>query len=63
MDQDTKVKAAIAGVMQYIEVTEEEIPSQTRCQSFSGGTPWSMSGRQTIMQMRGLLQRRLLRRR
>jgi hypothetical protein len=63
MDQDLKMKAAIAGVVQYIEATEEEMPAQQRGQIFTGGTPWSMSGRQAIMQMRALLQRRVLRRR
>jgi hypothetical protein len=63
MDDDTKMKAAIAGVMQYIQVTEEENASGLGDRSHRAPSPWAMNGRQSIMQMRALLQRRVLKRR
>jgi hypothetical protein len=63
MEQDSKAKAAIAGVMQYIQVTEEENVSHSGVQFYRGQSPWALSGRQAIMQMRNLLQRGVLRRR
>ncbi len=62
MDHDIKMKAAIAGVMQYIQATEEENVLRPGVQFFRGPSPWALNGRQAIMQMRSLLQRRVLRR-
>jgi hypothetical protein len=63
MERNIKMKAAIAGVMQYIQVTEEENALRPGYQINRGPNPWSLSGRQSIMQMRALLQRRVLKRR
>jgi hypothetical protein len=62
MEHDIKMKAAIAGVMQYVQATEDEHVLRPGAQFFRVPSPWATSGRQAIMQMRSLLQRRVLKR-
>ena len=72
MENQAKISAAIAAVMQYMQ-EEEAVLMQ---QAVMGGmpqvpsvsapaatfSPWSMNGRQTQMQMRNLMQMRTFRR-
>ena len=61
MSSETKLKAAIAGVLYYMQMEEdyEVEPVVTRRYP----TPWQLSGRTSIMQMRALVQRRVIKRR
>lgn len=62
MQSDIKQKAAIAGVLYYLELEKEEYKVEpTVAKIFP--TPWQLSGRTAIMQMRALVQRRVLKRR
>jgi hypothetical protein len=70
MDKKAKIAAAIsAAVMNYISSEEEIMMMQQAglqtCQPFSGGAQavpvppfniWGVSGRQSVMQMRNLMQ-------
>ena len=60
MHSDKKLKAAIAGVLYYLQSEEEHKIEHVKAQTFP--TPWQLHGRTTIMQMRGLVQRRVLKR-
>jgi len=61
MSEDPKVRAAIAAVLQYLR-SEEETVMQVATAPAQWPSPWAMSGRQSVMRMRDLLQRRLLKR-
>ena len=61
MQEDRKARAAIAGVLSYIKTREEEYIAEPQVSAHMP-TPWQLSGRQSIMQMRGLMQRRVLKR-
>jgi hypothetical protein len=61
MHSDKKLKAAVAGVLYYLQMEEEQKIEHVMAKTFP--TPWQLSGRTTIMQMRGLVQRRVLKRR
>jgi hypothetical protein len=71
MENNKKIAAAIAGVMNYITMEEEAIciqsmarPSITTAPASYTSAPvklWGMSGRQAQMQMRNLLQMRTFR--
>ena len=63
MENDKKVIAAISAVMDYIKTEEEILCMQAGPQaqepSTASLTPpklWGISGRQTMMQMRNLMQ-------
>jgi hypothetical protein len=62
-EQKAKQAAAIAGVLNYLKTESEEQHLQNRTKlpvrPFSA---WTQHGRQTIMHMRGLVQRRVLKR-
>jgi hypothetical protein len=62
MDKAKKILAAIAGVMYYLKSEEEmAVPTApTVAELFP--SPWALNGRQTIMQMRSMVQRRILKR-
>jgi hypothetical protein len=74
MGNDPKTAAAIAAVLQYIKTEEEAIamqfamaPAQAQMPVFGRQPappikPWGVSGRQTQMQMRNLMQLRTFRR-
>ncbi len=59
---DDKKAAAIAGVLYYLR--EEEERQRNACSSLARVLPsaWALYGRQKTMQMRDLVQRRLLKR-
>jgi hypothetical protein len=61
MDPDKKKRAAIASVLYYLKSEEEQ---QYRRPPVPVGipSPWQLQGRQSIMYMRNLLQRRVLKR-
>jgi len=61
MKQDKKIRAAIFGVLHYMRTEEERkhIESNINIRILS---PWQLNGRQTIMQMSNLMQRRLFKR-
>ena len=61
MHPENKLKAAIAGVLYYLQKEQEYEIEPIVTKRFP--TPWQLSGRTTIMQMRGLVQRRILKRR
>lgn len=61
MQQDNKIKAAISGVLHYIN-TEKERKYEASKINMGMISPWQLNGRQTIMQMRSLMQRRVLKR-
>jgi hypothetical protein len=54
--------AAVAAVMRHLE-EERGFGSRAQQQAFLSLAPWALNGRQSIMQMNGLLQRRVLKRR
>jgi hypothetical protein len=63
MENSKKRAAALAAVANYIKSEQEAlIAAQTACDSgtskrpFAGVGAWSLSGRQSQMQMRGLMQ-------
>ena len=66
MASDKKRAAAIAAVMNYIKSEEELVAAQAAAGSGSGQQAvgpvsvnlWGVSGRQTMMQMRNLMQMR-----
>ncbi|MBN2441848.1 MAG: hypothetical protein JXJ04_10890 [Spirochaetales bacterium] len=60
MLSDNKQKAAIAGVLYYLQMEQEHKIVPAALKTFP--TPWQLTGRTTIMQMRGLVQRRVLKR-
>lgn len=62
MDKAKKISAAIAGVMYYLKAEEEMMLSKEPSVAERHPTPWALNGRQTIMQMRALVQRRGLKR-
>lgn len=67
MEIDKKMAAALAAVMQYIQSEEEMVVAQAMA-GRSGAqptapasvsiSPWGVSGRQAMMQMRNLMQMR-----
>ncbi len=67
---EAKKTAALAGVLAWLKSEEESRAAQPEARPAAGGAPggrrgadpWALLGRQTTMQMRNLLQRRLLRR-
>ena len=61
MDNDSKLQAAIAGVMYYMMTEEEQQPAVAE-KPATGPAAWALNGRQTIMQWRTLVQRRVLKR-
>jgi hypothetical protein len=62
MQSDLKQKAAIAGVLYYLQMEQAEYKIEPVVAKIFP-TPWQLSGRTTIMQMRALVQRRVLKRR
>ncbi len=60
---DKKKTAAISGVLYYLR-EEEEQRQRNACSSLARVLPsaWALYGRQKTMQMRDLVQRRLLKR-
>jgi hypothetical protein len=68
MEQDKKIAAAIAAVMQFMQEEEAAaaqaawpgmMPGMPAHAAPSGApTPWALNGRQTMMQMRNLMQLR-----
>jgi hypothetical protein len=61
MDANEKrLAAALAAVTTYIQTEEEAIfmppPKRPEPRRFDQGNLWSLSGRQGMMQMRGLMQ-------
>jgi len=63
MEKNKKIQAAIAGVMYYMQSEEEQRPALPEAMpTTSGASAWAMNGRQTIMQWRGLVQARVLKR-
>lgn len=62
MDRKSKLKhAAIAAVLYYLKADEEQVVREPLVQA-SYPSPWALNGRQTTMQMRALIQRRVLKR-
>jgi predicted RNA polymerase sigma factor len=73
MEHAQKTAAAIAAVLQYIKTEEEAIAMQNAMQAAASQMPrfappqapavkpWGVSGRQTQMQMRNLMQLRTFR--
>ncbi|MBN1699045.1 MAG: hypothetical protein JW881_16115 [Spirochaetales bacterium] len=62
MDSDLKKKAAIAAVLYYVKA-EEELQQQIRPPVVARmPSPWQLQGRQSMMHMRNLIQRRVLKR-
>jgi hypothetical protein len=62
---DKKKIAAITGVYYYINEEQKQREATLRNQqffSFSGPGPWALHSRQTMMHMRCLIQRRVLKR-
>jgi hypothetical protein len=57
---DKRVAAALAAVATYIQTEEEALvmppPEKPQPRSFDQGNLWALSGRQGMMQMRGLMQ-------
>lgn len=62
MQSDLKMKAAVAGVLYYLQTEQEEHKIEPVVVKIFP-TPWQLSGRTAIMQMRALVQRRVLKRR
>ena len=61
MDANEKrLAAALAAVASYIQTEEEALvmpaPKRPEPRRFDQGNLWAMSGRQGMMQMRGLMQ-------
>jgi hypothetical protein len=63
MEMDNKMAAAVAAVMQYIQSEEEMVVMQARAMTAGAPTQtpapvklWGISGRQTMMQMRNMMQ-------
>jgi hypothetical protein len=61
MDANEKrVAAALAAVATYIQTEEEALvmppPQKPQPRQFDQGNLWALSGRQGMMQMRGLMQ-------
>jgi hypothetical protein len=61
MDEDRKIKAAIAGVMYFMGTKEATGRMEPMVQTIMP-SPWALNGRQTIIQNRSLIQRRVLKR-
>ena len=69
MEPDKRIAAAISAVMSYIKTEEEMVYQQTMAaqaasQATTAAAPtkmWALSGRQAIMQMRGLMQMKTFR--
>jgi hypothetical protein len=58
-----KQAAAIAGVLEYLKSeSEAHLCLQKAALSGRSSGAWALHGRQTIMHMRGLVQRRVLKR-
>ena len=57
---DKRMAAALAAVTAYIQTEEEALvmpaPKRPEPRRFEQGNLWGMSGRQGMMQMRGLMQ-------
>ena len=69
MENKKQIAAAISAVMNYIQTEEEAICIQTmatptvepKAETYAAASPlrmWGVSGRQTQMQMRQMMQRR-----
>lgn len=67
MEDEKKVSAAVAGVMAYIEDEEAAVAAQAALRAMGPGalqapcqtpSPWGLNGRQTMMQMRNMMQLR-----
>lgn len=58
MQKNKKIKAAIAGVLYYVKTAEERRVHEPLVAS-SYPVPWSLNGRQMIMQNRTRVQRRV----
>jgi hypothetical protein len=63
MEMDNKMAAVVAAVMEYIQTEEAIVMARSRTMpaGASAGPPapvklWGVSGRQTIMQMRNMMQ-------
>jgi len=61
MEHDLKQKAAIAGVLQYLQSENKQLRVEPLFVN-TYPSPWQLNGRTAIMQMRGLIQRRVLKR-
>ena len=58
-----EVLAALAGVARYLEEEEEASKVKAGAAGAAGAAgPWALAGRQSIMRMRELVQRRVLKR-
>ena len=57
---ENKIAAAVAGVLNYLQIEKEQ--KQQDGIPVSSPSPWALFGRQSIMQMRNLVQRRVLKR-
>lgn len=62
MQPDLKHKAAIAAVLYYLQMESAEQKIEPVVAT-TFPTSWQLNGRTSIMQMRGLVQRRVLKRR
>ena len=60
-EKNKKIRAAIAGVIQYMK-SEEESRRPEPLVTPAYPVPWSLQARQTMMQMRYMVQRRVLKR-
>jgi hypothetical protein len=61
MESNLKVQAAIGGVLYYLKSEEESTKILPHVIQHHPN-PWQLNARTSIMQMRGLLQRRVLKR-
>ena len=59
---DPKAVAAISGVMYYLKSLEDRQPASIAQPETTGLSPWALHGRQSIMRMREMVQRRMVRR-
>ncbi len=60
-ENEKKIRAAIAGVMCYLGASEAPHRMEPSVQTVMP-SPWALNGRQTIIQNRSLVQRRVLKR-
>lgn len=60
MEKSKKVAAAVSAVINYIQEEEDSVRLQIAkgqpCSSMASSNQWGMSGRQSIMQTRNLMQ-------
>ncbi len=59
---DKKLAAAVTGVLYSMMSEEDQAVYPASSRTSEEPSPWALHGRQTIMQMRSLLQRRVLKR-